>query len=858
MSDYPLRPSGSKIDAESLLEKFLEYVDSKSLELYPAQEEAILELFEGKNVILNTPTGSGKSLVATAMSFRSVHLGRRSVYTCPIKALVNEKFLSLCRDFGPENVGMMTGDASVNRDAPVLCCTAEILANISLSGGENADVHDVIMDEFHYYSDRDRGFAWQVPLLCLPQARFLLMSATFGDTDFFVNALTELTQTETTLVQSFDRPVPLDFVYKDIPLTETLTELLEEGKAPIYVVHFTQLKTAEAAQNLLGLNPCTREERDKIGEELEHASFNSPYGKELKRALRHGVGVHHAGLLPKYRVLVEKLAQQGLLKIICGTDTLGVGVNVPIRTVVFTSLSKFDGEKMRVLAARDFHQVCGRAGRRGFDDLGSVIAQAPEHEIENLKAERKAASDKSKKKKIVKKAPEKGFVGWSEKTYEKLQAAKPETLKSSFKLSHGMLLQTLSRKTDGCAAMAKLIRDCHETPTRKRELLRSGFELFRALVDREIIEILPERLRDGAKVRVNLDLQEDFSLLHTLAIFLIDTIKTFDPEAPDFAVKTIGLAEAIVENPEIVLRRQLDKLKTQKMAEMKAQGMEFDERMEELEKLEYPKPDAEFIYNAFNEFAASHPWVGSENIHPKSIAREMYERYMSFEDYIKEYGLQRSEGVLLRHLTGVYKVLEQTVPELNKTEALQDAIFYISETVRDADSSLLDEWEEMTDPEAFQEKLKEREAKKERREASKRAREQDITARPAEFEKLIRDRIFRFLRPLATHDFEIAHEQILPEDPDGAPWTPDRLRERLEAYETERERISLEPAARNRVHTHFKKEPTHWRVAQTLVDPEGVNDWSAEFLIGLQAAKEAGDVSLKLISIQPIGSETIS
>ncbi len=194
-------PAGGDTSPEALLGAFLAYAESKGLGLYPAQEEAILELFEGKNVILNTPTGSGKSLVASAMHFGALAAGRRSVYTCPIKALVNEKWMALCREFGPEQVGLSTGDATVNRDAPILCCTAEILANMALCEGPEANVFDVVMDEFHYYADRERGFAWQVPLLALPQTRFLLMSATLGDTGFFETELTRLNGKPTVTVK---------------------------------------------------------------------------------------------------------------------------------------------------------------------------------------------------------------------------------------------------------------------------------------------------------------------------------------------------------------------------------------------------------------------------------------------------------------------------------------------------------------------------------------------------------------------------------------------------------------------------------------------------------------------------------
>ena len=440
---YDLIPRDEKFSNDLLLGRFLDYVAGRKLELYPAQESAILELFDEKNVILNTPTGSGKSLVATALHFQAIAKGRRSIYTCPIKALVNEKFMALCREFGPDNVGLSTGDASVNRDAPILCCTAEILANIALREGATANVQDVVMDEFHYYADRERGVAWQVPLLTLPKTRFLLMSATLGDTAFFETELTRLTGRQTVTVASTDRPVPLAHEYSELPLAKTLESLVASGRAPVYVVHFTQLDAAESAQDFTSINVCTRDEKAAIASTLEQFKFTSPYGPEIKKWLRHGIGLHHAGLLPKYRVLVEQLAQKGLLKVICGTDTLGVGINVPIRTVLFTRLCKFDGQKTGILSARDFHQIAGRAGRKGFDDKGWVVAQAPEHVIENLKLAEKTARDG--KKTVKRQPPEKNFVNWDKNTYIRLIAAQPEKLASRFQVTHAMLLNVLSR-----------------------------------------------------------------------------------------------------------------------------------------------------------------------------------------------------------------------------------------------------------------------------------------------------------------------------------------------------------------------------------------------------------------------------
>ncbi len=690
-----LLPDTDDPSADDLLGRFLEYTAAKGLQLYPAQEEAILELLDGKNVILNTPTGSGKSLVASAMLFAALARGRRAVYTCPIKALVNEKWMGLCRDFGPERVGLSTGDATVNREAPILCCTAEVLANIALREGEAALVEDVVMDEFHWYADRDRGVAWQVPLLTLPYARFLLMSATLGDTSFFEKALTALNDRPTASVRSGDRPVPLEHAYSEIPLAHMLEKLADEGKAPVYVVHFTQADAASSAQDFTSLKIGTREEKQAIAETIGDFEFTSPYGSEIRKWLKHGIGLHHAGLLPKYRVLVEQLAQRGLLKIICGTDTLGVGINVPIRTVLFTRLCKFDGQKTAHLSARDFHQISGRAGRRGFDTKGFVVVQAPEHVIENIKLSEKAARDG--KKVTRRRPPDHNFVNWDLATFKRLIGAQPEQLSSRFHVSHGMLLNVLSRRGDGCRAMQRLIRESHETEAAKKAHRKRAWQLFRALVARQIVEIVPRR-EDGSRLQVNVELQDDFSMDQALSLYLLETIPLLDPESPDYALDLVTLVESILENPEIILRRQLDKIKDRAVAQMKADHVEYEQRMEELEKLEYPKPLKDFVYTTFNAFADRHPWVGEENIRPKSIAREMFEQFRSFAEYVLDYDLQRVEGLLLRHLNGVYKVLSQTVPDGVKSDQVLEMEDYLRTMLRGVDSSLAEEWERMKDP----------------------------------------------------------------------------------------------------------------------------------------------------------------
>jgi len=779
-------------DADELLGLFLDYAAELGLELYPAQEEAILELFEGSNVILNTPTGSGKSLVAAALHFASLARGRRSVYTCPIKALVNEKWMALCRELGPENVGLSTGDATVNREAPVLCCTAEVLANIALREGPDAAVDDVVMDEFHWYADRDRGVAWQVPLLTLSRTRFLLMSATLGDVSFFAETLSRLNGEPTAVVKSGERPVPLEYSYSEVPLSQALESLTAEGKAPVYVVHFTQKDAADSAQAFTSLKLCSREEKNAVAAAIEGYRFSSPYGPRIRKWLKQGIAVHHAGLLPRYRVLVEQLAQRGLLKVICGTDTLGVGINVPIRTVLFSRLCKFDGQKTAVLTARDFHQVAGRAGRRGFDDVGFVVAQAPEHVIENRRLGEKARDGK----KVVKRQPPRhNYAHWDAATFQRLIAASPERLLSRFAVSHGMLLNVLSRPGDGCRAMQRLIRDSHETPHAKRGHFRRAWQLFRALVERGVIELLAPGEGDGAKLRVNVDLQDDFSMDQALSLYLIETLPLLDPDAETHALDVLTLVESILENPEPILRRQLDRLKGQKVAEMKADGLDYEQRMEELDRLEHPKPLREFVYSTFNAFADRHPWVGEENIRPKSIAREMFEGFRSFSDYVEEYDLERVEGLLLRHLHSVYKVMSQTVPDGLKSDDVWEVELYLRDMLRRVDSSLLEEWERMRDPSWTT-------GPDEAAAPATIAETPDITRDARSFTAAVRTCVFALLRAWSTgHDDEALEALDSLEDAAGEAWSAERLGAAREQHAAEHSGLRLDPEARNLRHT---------------------------------------------------------
>jgi superfamily II RNA helicase len=838
-----LPPRGAPpLSADQVLDRFVGWVSSTGLSLYPAQEEGILALLDGKHLVLNTPTGSGKSLVATFLHFKAMAEGKRSFYTCPIKALVNEKFFALCQLFGPDNVGMMTGDAAVNRDAPVVCCTAEILMNLSVREA-NPSADYVVMDEFHYYADRERGIAWQVPLLLLEKATFLLMSATLGDMRSIEDGLLRVTGRQVADVRSTERPVPLEHEYRETPLHETIEDLVSAGKAPIYLVNFTQRAAAEQAQNLMSANFSSRETKEAIRAALDGFRFDTPFGKDFQRFLRHGIGLHHAGLLPKYRLLVEKLAQAGLLKVVSGTDTLGMGVNIPIRTVLFTQLCKFDGQKSAILSARDFHQISGRAGRKGFDERGYVVAQAPEHVVENKRlAERQAAG-----KKVVKRQPpQKGYVHWDRATFERLQQKEPEPLESRFEVTFGLLLNLLMSETTqaggGYGRLVGLVERSHGNDHVKSRHRRTAAQRFRTLRASGLLELHRIEGFRGRYVRPAKGLQRDFSLFHTLSLYLLDSLPRIDPERESYALDVLTQVESILENPEAVLWKQLDRARGEAVARMKADGLEYDERMAELEKVEYPKPNADFVYATFNEFAARHPWVGAENIRPKSVAREMVERCISFNDYVREYELQRSEGALLRYLSEAYRTLAQTVPETYRDEALEDALVFLRALVRGVDSSLLDEWERMRAP-------AEPPAPDERPAEAPRVPSFDLAADPTLLVRRVRADLHRLLGALARRSYEEAAAAIHP--PDGE-WTPKRLEEALAPYWAEHPRIDVTPAAR-RPHNTLLAEagPRRWKAVQRIVDEAGEVDWMLECAVDLSTPR---DLDLPVVELVRIGT----
>ncbi|MEO5652651.1 MAG: DUF3516 domain-containing protein [Marmoricola sp.] len=823
-------------DPLALFDAFETWVAEQGLTLYPAQEEALLEVAGGSNVILSTPTGTGKSLVATGAHFVALANGQRTFYTAPIKALVSEKFFALVEVFGADNVGMLTGDAAVNASAPIICCTAEVLANIALREGAAAEIGQVVMDEFHFYSEPDRGWAWQVPLLELPRVQFLLMSATLGDVTRFEDDLTRRTSRETAVVTSATRPVPLSYEWAVTPLHETLEDLLTTHQSPVYVVHFTQVAALERAQALTSINICTREEKDRISELIGGFRFSPGFGKTLSRLVKHGVGVHHAGMLPKYRRLVEQLAQAGLLKVICGTDTLGVGINVPIRTVVFTGLSKYDGRRQRILKAREFHQIAGRAGRAGFDTAGTVVVQAPDHVVENHRLVKKAGDDPKKLKRVQRKKPPEGQVNWTEETFERLVAAEPEQLVSRMRVSHAMLLNVIARPGDPAAAMRRLLRDNHEDDRSRLRLMRLAAAQHRALLAADVVELLDRPEEDGRRVRLMEGLQLNFALNQPLSAYALAVFDTLDAEAPTYALDVVSVVEATLENPRPVLGAQEHKARGEAIGEMKAEGIEYDERMELLEEVTWPKPLQELLEHTYGLYRQRHPWVGEDALQPKSVVRDMYERAMTFGEYIAYYGLTRSEGLVLRYLGDAYRALRQTVPDSVRTDDLEDIVEWLGAVVRQTDSSLLDEWEQLSNPSSAVAVAPDILPPEPER----------ITANVRAFTVMVRNAMFRRVELAALNRWGPLGEL---EVETGSSMTGEDWREALADYFAEHDSIDTGPDARGPRMLLVEKTELTWEVQQIVGDPQGDHDWRITATVDLPASDDEGELVLDVTGL---------
>ncbi|UFU07771.1 DEAD/DEAH box helicase [Ruania halotolerans] len=836
-------------DDDALVETFTAWAEDRGLSLYPHQEEALLELVTGAHVICSTPTGSGKSLIAVAAHYVALARGVRTVYTAPLKALVSEKFFDLVEIFGADQVGMVTGDSAINSDAPILCCTAEILANRALRAGDNTDAGQVVMDEFHFYADPQRGWAWQVPLLELTGAQFLLMSATLGDVSYFAEDLTRRTGSPVAVIANTERPVPLTFTYSIEPLNELITELLGTHRTPAYLVHFTQAAAVAQAQALTSVSVASKAQKERIAAALGDVSFAKGFGSTLSRLLRSGIGVHHAGMLPRYRRLVERLAQSGLLPVICGTDTLGVGINVPIRTVVLTGLTKFDGVRARHLSAREMHQIAGRAGRAGFDTVGEVIVQAPEHVIENAKALTKAGDDVKKKRKIVRKKAPAGVVNWTDKTFERLRDADPEPLTSQFAVSHAMVLGVLAREGDPLAAMRRLLTENHDAPTDRNLHVRRAISIYRTLRQAGLVERVVDRDGDGPTIRLVGEVPDDFALNAPLSPFALAALELLDQDHPDFALDVVSVIEATLEDPRPVVIAQEKAARGEAVAAMKAEGMDYTDRMDALDEVTYPRPLAELLTAALAEFRTTNPWVDDYELKPKSVVRDMVEHAMTFSELISRYQLARSEGVVLRYLTDAYKALRQVVPASMRTEELAALIEWLGSAVRQVDSSLLAEWEALQQgmPPAHELGRETDQTGAEDEEARfGPGPDAPITANPRTFRALVRNAVFHRVELAAREAYDALGAM------DGAiGWTSQRWAEAMDGYWDEYDHLGIGPQARAGSMVRITVAEQEWQVEQVLDDPEGDRDWRLRARVDLAASAEAGRVMLTDLDLGP-------
>ena len=827
---------------EAIWDTFTSWTTGRGINLYPAQEEASLGILAGDNVILATPTGSGKSMVANAAHFIALARGQRSFYTAPIKALVSEKFFALCDIFGAENVGMMTGDATVNGNAPIIAATAEIVANIALRDGAEANIDQVVMDEFHYYSEPDRGWAWQVPLLELSKAQFLLMSATLGDTQWLEEDLTRRTGRATNLVAGTTRPVPLDFSYVFSAVHETIEELLADKKAPIYVVHFSQREAAERAQALTSLSGIiTKEEKEAIAQEIGGFRFTTAFGKDLSKLLRKGIGIHHAGMLPKYRRLVERLAQKGLLKVICGTDTLGVGINVPIRTVLMTGLAKFDGQRQRILKSREFHQIAGRAGRAGYDTEGTVVVEAPEHEIENAKERRRIGDDPKRLKKLKKKSAREGEVSWSEKTFARLTEAEPEQLTSQFRVSNSMLLNVLARHGNGYDHMRHLLRDNHDNRSKQNKDILTALDLFRGLVDSGVVQKSTKGLDIyGRPYHLVRELPRDFALNQPLGPFALAALSLLDPEAETYNLDVISVFEAILDDPRQVLIAQQKQHRGEEIAALKADGVDYTDRMNIVEDITWPKPLEELLEQAYDTFAETNAWVKEFELRPKSVVRDMLENAMTFSDLVATYGLARSEGVILRYLTDAWRTLKQSIPDEYNTPELEDIVIWLGELIRQVDSSLVDEWAQMAGEDSpIDQETVDREL------AFGVEDPTALTANRRAFTIMVRNYMFRLVQLFALEKEDRLAEllEYLDEVPDfGAI---------LDGYFDEYADIDSGPEARGPEFFRLGDTDSRaWSVRQIIKDPDGDHAYQFVATVDLDASDEAGEVRLADLRVE--------
>ncbi|MET0458584.1 MAG: DUF3516 domain-containing protein, partial [Ilumatobacteraceae bacterium] len=556
----------------------------------------------------------------------------------------------------------------------------------------------------------------------------------------------------------------------------------------------------------------------------------------LNRLVRNGVGVHHAGMLPRYRRLVERLAGQGLLPVICGTDTLGVGVNIPIRTVLMTALTKFDGSRVRRFSVREFHQLAGRAGRPGFDPDGHVWVQAPDHVIDNARALARAGDDPKARRKATKAArtPE-GFVQYDEAAMQRLVSARPEPLVSRFKVTADLVAGVLSRP-DGPVALKHLLRTNHDPESRRRDHQRRAIAVYRSLEAAGVAERLrgPDGRCLGVRVGSLVEGEDERSALRfsaPLMTFAIEVIATLDRDDPAYVVDVVSVVEAVLDDPRQILQAQQNAARTAEIARLKAEGVPYEERIERLDHITWPRPLAELLAGTFTTYREHHPWL-TEEPSPKSILREMLEGGDTFATFVRRYRLERSEGLVLRYLTDAWRTLDRSLPDDVYSSALEDVVEWLGELIRATDATLLDEWTLLAGRPVHDHLAPE-------------APEAVRPWPPAAWRPAVRTAAFGWVELLATRAYPALAER--------GGWDEHRLAEAMAPYWAEYDAIGTDADARSMAQFTLVEEPERWVVTQRLADPDGDGEWRFVAVVDLDLARDEGAPSLRLEELGPFG-----
>jgi hypothetical protein len=429
---------------------------------------------------------------------------------------------------------------------------------------------------------------------------------------------------------------------------------------------------------------------------------------------------------------------------------------------------------------------------------------------------------------VVRKKPPEGTIGWGQPTFDRLVTAEPEPLTSSFQVSHAMLLNVIARGGDPFVAMRHLLTDNHEEPAAQRRHIRRAIAIARALLAGGVIE------KVGGAYRLVEDLQLDFALNQALSPFALACLELLDRESPDYPLDVVSVIESTLEDPRQVLSAQRQRARGEAVNAMKAEGIEYEQRMELLEEVTHPRPLRELLDGAYETYRRGHPWVADYELKPKSVVRDMYERALTFTEYVSFYGLSRSEGLILRYLADAYRALRQTVPEDARTEELTDLIEWLGELVRQVDSSLLDEWERLRNPGGPVEEV----ALDEKPPA--------VTTNARAFRVLVRNALFRRVELAA-----LRHYDELGELDAEAGWTADRWAEAIEDYFAEYDEIGTGPAARGPALLQIDAGPAVWTVRQVFDDPAGDHDWGIDATVDLAASDEIGAAAVTVAAVGP-------